>query len=68
MFSLAPFTSKDLSTRSLADRVNDIGHLIYLYPDILKGAAFGKYYTPLQETPPSGKGYVKPQLKTHIPG
>jgi signal transducer and activator of transcription 5B len=68
VFSLAPFGPKDLSTRSLADRINDIGHLVFLYPDIPKTSAFGKYYTPLQETPPTNKGYVKPQLKTHIPG
>ncbi|CAL8124206.1 unnamed protein product [Orchesella dallaii] len=70
VFSLAPFTSKDLQTRSLADRINDIGHLTVLYPDIPKGSAFGKYYTPLQDpmTNNNGKGYVKPQLKTHIPG
>lgn len=69
VFSLAPFTSKDLQTRSLADRINDIQHLTVLYPDTPKGSAFGKYYTPLQDPFPNnnGKGYVKPQLKTHIP-
>jgi hypothetical protein len=48
VFSLAPFTSKDLATRSLADRVNDIPHLSFLYRDIPKAAAFSKYYTPQQ--------------------
>ncbi|ODM94108.1 Signal transducer and activator of transcription 5A [Orchesella cincta] len=61
VFSLAPFTSKDLQTRSLADRINDIGHLTVLYPDIPKGSAFGKYYTPLQDpmTNNNGKGYTR---------
>ncbi|CAG7720573.1 unnamed protein product, partial [Allacma fusca] len=68
VFSLAPFTGKDLATRSLADRINDIAHLCYLYPDVPKSNAFSKYYTDAKETPPSNKGYVKPQLKTHIPG
>jgi len=69
VLSLAPFTAKDLATRSMADRINDIDHLIYLYPDIPKGKAFGKYYTDSKEAPPTtGKGYVKPHLKTCIPG
>jgi len=70
VFSLAPFTGRDLATRSLSDRINDINHLHYLYPDIPKGTAFSKYYTPVpdtQTTCPKG-GYVKPILRTTIPG
>ena len=60
VYSLAPFTAKDLATRSLADRVHDIQHLRYLYPGKTKESAFGKYYSPLPESQPtSGKGYVK---------
>lgn len=43
---LQPFTSKDFAIRSLADRIVDLNHLVYLYPDICKDNAFGKYYTP----------------------
>lgn len=45
---LQPFTSKDFAIRSLADRVNDLKHLLYLYPDTAKDVAFTKYYTPFQ--------------------
>lgn len=43
---LQPFTSKDFAIRSLADRVSDLQHLLYLYPDLSKDQAFSKYYTP----------------------
>jgi signal transducer and activator of transcription 5B len=70
VLSVAPFTGKDLSTRSLADRINDIQHLHFLYPDVPKSKVFSKYYTPLPDSlgPSSGKGYVKPILRIHIPG
>lgn len=54
VFSLQPFTSKDFAIRSLADRVADLGHLVYLYPDVSKDMPFGKYYTPYQ-----GKEYYE---------
>ncbi|XP_044268459.1 signal transducer and activator of transcription 5B isoform X2 [Tribolium madens] len=69
VFSLQPFTSKDFAIRSLADRIADLNHLIYLYPDISKEIPFGKYYTPFQDNQPtSNNGYVKPVLVTHVPG
>lgn len=43
---LQPFTSKDFAIRCLADRVNDLQYLLYLYPDFTKDQAFSKYYTP----------------------
>lgn len=43
---LQPFTSKDFTIRSLADRISDLPHLVYLYPNICKTTAFSKYYTP----------------------
>lgn len=43
---IQPFTSKDFGIRSLADRIFDLQQLMYLYPDICKDHAFGKYYTP----------------------
>ncbi|XP_046397100.1 signal transducer and activator of transcription 5B isoform X2 [Ischnura elegans] len=71
VFMLQPFTSKDFAIRSLADRISDLSHLLYLYPDISKEQAFGKYYTPFQDITPSTGGdkpYVKPLLVTHVPG
>lgn len=51
---LQPFTSKDFAIRSLADRIQDLAQLAYVYPDRLKEHAFGKYYTPY-----SGKNFCK---------
>lgn len=68
VFMLQPFTSKDFAIRTLADRISDLKHLIYLYPDIPKDQAFGKYYTPFTENQAPSNGYVKPLLITHVPG
>jgi hypothetical protein len=48
VFMLQPFTSKDFQIRNLADRISDLPHLVYLYPDKPKDQAFSKYYTPFQ--------------------
>uniref|UniRef100_A0A669E9H9 Signal transducer and activator of transcription n=1 Tax=Oreochromis niloticus TaxID=8128 RepID=A0A669E9H9_ORENI len=61
VWNLLPYTTKDFSIRSLADRISDLNHLLYLYPDRPKDEVFAKYYTP-----PLSKavdGYVKPQIK-----
>ncbi|XP_054272701.1 signal transducer and activator of transcription 5B isoform X2 [Macrosteles quadrilineatus] len=69
VFMLQPFTSKDFTIRSLADRISDLPNLVNLYPDICKVTAFQKYYTPFTDNQPtSNNGYVKPLLVTHIPG
>lgn len=47
---LQPFTAKDFQIRALGDRMYDLTHLHYLYPDIPKDVVFGKYYTPFQGT------------------
>ncbi|XP_075222019.1 signal transducer and transcription activator Stat92E isoform X2 [Lycorma delicatula] len=63
---LLPFTSKDFSIRSLADRLSDLPDLVTLYPDICKMQAISKYCT--NETQiTSSNGYVKPLLVVHIP-
>uniref|UniRef100_A0A0K8T940 Signal transducer and activator of transcription n=1 Tax=Lygus hesperus TaxID=30085 RepID=A0A0K8T940_LYGHE len=68
VFMLLPFTSKDFSIRSLADRISDLPHLQYLYPDICKTQAFSKYYTPFSDNQTTtNNGYVKPMLVTQIP-
>eukprot|EP00102_Acyrthosiphon_pisum_P023888 XP_016661098.1 PREDICTED: signal transducer and activator of transcription 5B-like [Acyrthosiphon pisum] len=70
VFSLHPFSAKDLSIRNVADRLLDLTYLTKLYPNIDKDLAFGKYYTqsPNISTPVTNNGYVKPLLVTHVPG
>lgn len=43
---LQPWTAKDLNVRALADRINDLSYLRYLYPNIPKDDAFGVFYSP----------------------
>ncbi|XP_070401443.1 signal transducer and activator of transcription 5B isoform X3 [Nothobranchius furzeri] len=65
VWNLLPYTTKDFSIRSLADRISDLNHLLFLYPDKPKDEVFAKYYTP-----PLSKavdGYVKPQIKQVVP-
>ncbi|KAJ8284399.1 hypothetical protein COCON_G00032490 [Conger conger] len=65
VWNLMPYTTKDFSIRSLADRISDLNHLLFLYPDRPKDEVFSKYYTP-----PHSKavdGYVKPQIKQVVP-
>uniref|UniRef100_A0A8C7JAH6 Signal transducer and activator of transcription n=1 Tax=Oncorhynchus kisutch TaxID=8019 RepID=A0A8C7JAH6_ONCKI len=65
VWNLMPYTAKDFSIRSLADRISDLNHLLFLYPDRPKDEVFSKYYTP-----PLSKavdGYVKPQIKQVVP-
>ncbi|XP_045471331.1 signal transducer and activator of transcription 5B isoform X3 [Harmonia axyridis] len=69
VFSLQPFTAKDFAIRTLGDRISDLSHLVCLYPDIAKDISFQKYYTPYQSSEQTSiNGYVKPVLKTHLPG
>lgn len=68
VFMLQPFTSRDFAIRALADRINDLKHLTYLYPEIPKDLAFSKYYAPASENQPQPNGYVKPMLVVQIPG
>uniref|UniRef100_A0A8B9C3Z5 Signal transducer and activator of transcription n=1 Tax=Anser brachyrhynchus TaxID=132585 RepID=A0A8B9C3Z5_9AVES len=63
-WNLMPFTTRDFSIRSLADRLGDLSYLIYVFPDRPKDEVFSKYYTPVlcESTPGSVR---TPQ--THIP-
>ncbi|XP_030019145.1 LOW QUALITY PROTEIN: signal transducer and activator of transcription 5B-like [Sphaeramia orbicularis] len=66
VWNLLPYTTKDFSIRSLADRISDLNHLLFLYPDRPKDEVFAKYYTPpLSKAPVDG--YVKPQIKQVVP-
>ncbi|XP_064643475.1 signal transducer and activator of transcription 5A-like isoform X2 [Lineus longissimus] len=69
VWNLAPYTAKDFTMRSLADRIKDLTNLVWLYPERPKETVFGKYWT----TGPEGKskskhgGYVGSVLKDTIP-
>uniref|UniRef100_A0A3B3XI36 Signal transducer and activator of transcription n=1 Tax=Poecilia mexicana TaxID=48701 RepID=A0A3B3XI36_9TELE len=65
VWNLLPYTTKDFSIRSLADRISDLNHLLFLYPDRAKDEVFAKYYTPPLSKPVDG--YVKPQIKQVVP-
>ncbi|XP_061823075.1 signal transducer and activator of transcription 5B-like isoform X4 [Nerophis lumbriciformis] len=65
VWNLLPYTTKDFSIRSLADRISDLNHLLFLYPDRLKDEVFAKYYTP--QLSKAVDGYVKPQIKQVVP-
>lgn len=70
VWNLAPFTEKDFKIRSVGDRIKDLEHLTYLYPNIQKKDAFGKFWSQDQEdsnllTP---TGYVRADLATTLPG
>lgn len=55
VWNLMPYTAKDFSIRSLADRISDLNHLLFLYPDRPKDEVFSKHYTPpLCKQPPAG--------------
>lgn len=43
--NIQPFTKKDLEIRCLGDRIRDISHITYLYPDFPKDDVFKKFYT-----------------------
>jgi len=67
VFHVAPFTTKDLSQRSIGDTIFDLKeHLTIVYPNIPKDA-FKKFSA--QPTPPQQKdGYVPHTLRTHVQG
>ncbi|XP_029402002.1 signal transducer and activator of transcription 5A [Mus pahari] len=65
LWNLKPFTTRDFSIRSLADRLGDLSYLIYVFPDRPKDEVFAKYYTPVLAK--AVDGYVKPQIKQVVP-
>lgn len=44
MENIQPFSAKDLSIRSLGDRIRDLEQLRNLYPNTPKDQAFGSHY------------------------
>uniref|UniRef100_A0A452VLK7 Signal transducer and activator of transcription n=1 Tax=Ursus maritimus TaxID=29073 RepID=A0A452VLK7_URSMA len=53
LWNLKPFTTRDFSIRSLADRLGDLSYLIYVFPDRPKDEVFSKYYTPVLGASPA---------------
>lgn len=45
VWNLAPYGTKEINIRTLADRIKDLPQLTHLFPDIPKDQAFSKYYT-----------------------
>ena len=76
VFMVAPFTTKDLSQRSIADVVFDLDKsLSVVYQSPLEGGpkakeVFRKFSSQNLQNQPScsGSGYVPHQLKTHVTG
>ncbi|XP_023573906.1 signal transducer and activator of transcription 5B [Octodon degus] len=69
-WNLMPFTTRDFSIRSLADRLGDLNYLIYVFPDRPKDEVYSKYYTPVpceRDAAKAVDGYVKPQIKQVVP-
>lgn len=67
---VAPFTTKDLSQRPMADVIFDLNDLGVLYPEIPKDA-FRKFSSAAQQAgqnAPSANGYVPHKLVTHVEG
>uniref|UniRef100_A0AAR2LNH0 Signal transducer and activator of transcription n=1 Tax=Pygocentrus nattereri TaxID=42514 RepID=A0AAR2LNH0_PYGNA len=56
VWNLMPFTTKDFSIRSLADRISDLNHLLFLYPNQPKDEVFSRYCTPPNCTLPQPGG------------
>ncbi|KAM3923766.1 signal transducer and activator of transcription 5B [Leptodactylus fuscus] len=67
LWNLMPFTSRDFSVRSLADRLGDLNYLLYVFPERPKDEVFSKYYTPVLCNPSKADGYVKPAIKQVVP-
>lgn len=65
---VAPFTTKDLSQRSMADVIFDLSDLSILYPDTPK-ESFTKFSSKAQsQNAQSSNGYVPHKLVTHVDG
>ena len=68
---LQPYSRKDLMIRSLSDRINDYVQMSFLYPNIRKEVAFGKYLSQQHEAMPPRNlrnGYVPHHLVNVIQG
>ncbi|XP_019466673.1 signal transducer and activator of transcription 6-like [Meleagris gallopavo] len=63
--NIQPFSAKDLSIRSLGDRIRDLRQLRNLYPNTPKDQAFGCHYNK-EQTGKDGRGYVSTAIKMTV--
>ncbi|XP_066193540.1 signal transducer and activator of transcription 6 [Sylvia atricapilla] len=63
--NIQPFSAKDLSIRSLGDRIRDLVQLRNLYPNTPKDQAFGSHYNK-EQTGKDGRGYVSAAIKMTV--
>ncbi|XP_071775972.1 signal transducer and activator of transcription 6 [Centroberyx gerrardi] len=63
--NIQPFTKRDLEIRCLGDRIRDIDHITYLYPDYPKQDVFRQYYTDVSQPSPN-RGYISVTLQTRV--
>ncbi|XP_054868680.1 signal transducer and activator of transcription 6 isoform X1 [Amphiprion ocellaris] len=63
--NIQPFTKRDLEIRSLGDRIRDINHITYLYPEFPKHEVFKKFYTEPQ-VQSCTTGYIPVSLHTKV--
>ncbi|XP_054732555.1 signal transducer and transcription activator-like [Anastrepha obliqua] len=65
---LAPWTSRDLNIRCLADRIHDLNVLRIVYPKNLpRDEAFGTFYSHNIEEQTTRDGYVANTIRAHVP-
>lgn len=63
--NIQPFSAKDLSIRSLGDRIRDLAQLKNLYPKKPKDEAFRNHYKP-EQMGKDGRGYVSTAIKMTV--
>lgn len=63
--NIQPFSAKDLSIRSLGDRIRDLAQLRNLYPKKPKDEAFRSHYKP-EQMGKDGRGYVPAIIKMTV--
>uniref|UniRef100_A0A669BTK7 Signal transducer and activator of transcription n=1 Tax=Oreochromis niloticus TaxID=8128 RepID=A0A669BTK7_ORENI len=62
--NIQPFTKRDLEIRGLGDRIRDIDHITYLYPEFPKHDVFRKFYT--EPTLSTNAGYIPVSLQLKV--
>uniref|UniRef100_A0A3P8NJ34 Signal transducer and activator of transcription n=1 Tax=Astatotilapia calliptera TaxID=8154 RepID=A0A3P8NJ34_ASTCA len=62
--NIQPFTKRDLEIRGLGDRIRDIDHITYLYPEFPKHDVFRKFYT--EPTSSTNEGYIPVSLQLKV--
>nr|XP_022330228.1 signal transducer and activator of transcription 5B-like isoform X2 [Crassostrea virginica] len=63
IWNLQPFSAKDFQILGLAERINDLPQLHFLYPDIPKQAAFARFMTQTTHHTATADGYVQHKIQ-----